>query len=68
MDYRIKELREERNMTQVELAQKSGVCRATIWALETGESKVTTTKTLGKIAEALNVGFDSLFERSNNSI
>ena len=68
MGYRIKQLREERNMTQTELAQKSGVCRATIWALESGVSKVTTTKTLGKIAEALDVKFDNLFETSRYTV
>lgn len=59
--YRVKELREERNMTQSELEQKSGVSRATICALESGNVKVTTTKTLLKLANALNVTVNQLF-------
>lgn len=61
MGYRIKELREERGMTQTELAEKAGVARATIWKLETGEDEITTTKTLIRIAEALGVGVNDLF-------
>lgn len=61
MKYKIKELREQRGLTQEELALKSGVSRATIWALECGEDKVTTTKTLFNIATALNVKMDDLF-------
>ena len=61
MKYKIKELREQRGLTQEELALKSGVSRATIWALECGGDKVTTTKTLFNIATALNVKMDDLF-------
>ena len=61
MKYRIRELREEKGMTQEELSRKSGVCRATIWALESGENKVTTTKTLLKIAGALGVEMEAIF-------
>ncbi len=61
MGFRIKELREERGMTQTELAEKAGVARATIWKLETGEDEITTTKTLIRIAEALGVGVNDLF-------
>lgn len=61
MGYRIRELREERGMTQTELAEKSNVTRATIWKLETGKDEITTTKTLMKIAEALGVSVNDLF-------
>lgn len=61
MGYRIKEVREEHGMSQTQLAEISGVSRATIWALETGKEKVTTTKTLNKLANALNVTVDELF-------
>ena len=61
MKYRVKEIREEKGITQLELAEKSGVTRATIWKLETGESEVTTTKTLVSIAEALGVTVGELF-------
>ena len=61
MKYRIRELREEKGITQEELSRKSGVCRATIWALECGENKITTTKTLYNIASALGVDMEALF-------
>ena len=61
MQYKIRELRESKNMTQSELAEKSGVARATIWKLETGDDEVTTTKTLTKIADALETTVDALF-------
>lgn len=64
LGYRIKEAREAAGMTQTALAQKSGVSRATIWALETGDKHVTTTKTLCKIAKALGVTLEDLFART----
>ena len=59
--FRIRELRERAGITQEELSVRSGVSRATIWALERGENKVTTTKTLLHIANALGVQLDDLF-------
>ena len=61
MQYKIRELRESKNMTQSELAERSGVARATIWKLETGVDAVTTTSTLTKIADALETTVDALF-------
>ena len=61
MKYRIREIREQAGLTQEELSIKSGVSRATIWALECGDNKVTTTKTLLNIATALGVQMDDLF-------
>ena len=61
MLFRIREIREQAGLTQEELSIKSGVSRATIWALERGEDKVTTTKTLLNIANALGVQLDDLF-------
>jgi transcriptional regulator with XRE-family HTH domain len=61
MGYKIKELREARNMTQDELSSKSGVSRGTISALENGTERTTTTKTLLKIASALDTTIDHLF-------
>lgn len=61
MGYKIKELREMRKMTQERLAELSGVSRVTIIALEKGKTKVTTTKTLLKIANALGITVDQLF-------
>ena len=51
--FSIKELREQFNLTQEELARRSQVSRTTIAKLESGEEVVTTTKTLNKIAQAL---------------
>jgi len=59
----IKKFREAAGLSQTDLALKSGVSRATIWALETDNEHVTTTKTLIKIAKALSVSVESLFSR-----
>lgn len=61
MGYKIKDLREALNMTQEELAEQSGVSRGTICALEKGEERTTTTKTLLKLAKALKTTVDQLF-------
>ncbi len=61
MGYRIKEYREAKGMTQEELAEKSGVSRGTISALENGTSKVTTSKTLVNLAHALGTSVDKIF-------
>lgn len=61
MKYRVKEIREQKGISQEELAEKSGVSRTTIWALEHDDSKVTTTKTLFSLATAMGVKFDDLF-------
>lgn len=61
MGYKIRDLRENRHMTQEELSEKSGVSRATISSLENGSSRATTTKTLMNIAKALGVTIEALF-------
>lgn len=61
MGYRIKSFREKKGLSQCQLAKISGVSRATIWALESGKEKVTTTKTLSRIANAMGVTIDELF-------
>ncbi len=61
MGYKIKEIREEKRMTQEELSEKSGVSRGTIAALENGTNRTTTTKTLVKLAEALGTTVDQIF-------
>lgn len=61
MGYKIKEIREQKNMTQEELSKKSGVNRGTIVRLESNDSVETTTKTLLKIAKALNVSVTDIF-------
>ena len=61
MGYKIKERREELKMTQEELAEKSGVSRGTISALENGSDRTTTSKTLVKLARALDTCVDRIF-------
>lgn len=59
--YRIREIRENKGMSQTELSRLAGVARATIWKLESGGDEVTTSKTLTKIAKALDVSVAALF-------
>ena len=61
MGYKIKELREAMKMTQEELAEKTGVSRGTISALENGIDRTTTSKTLVKLAQALDTTVDRIF-------
>ena len=61
MGYKNKELREAMKMTQEELAEKSGVSRGTISALENGIDRTTTSKTLVKLAQALDTTVDRIF-------
>ena len=65
MKYKIRELRERIGMSQSELAERSGISRATIWKLETHMDEVTTTQTLVRIASALNVSVNDLFFADN---
>lgn len=53
MKNKVKEIREELNMSQEELSEKSGVSRTTISGLENGIIDVITNITLEKIASAL---------------
>lgn len=60
--YRIKEVREEKKLSQEKLSEKSGVSRATIVSLEAPNSRtVTTTNTLIKIAAALECKVSDIF-------
>ena len=61
MGYKIQELREAMKMTQEELAEKSGVSRGTISALENGIDRTTTSKTLVKLAQALDTTVERIF-------
>ncbi len=61
MGNKIKEYREKCQMTQSELAKKSGVSRVTINQLEQGVERNTSSKTLLKIAKALNATVDCIF-------
>lgn len=59
--YRIAEARRFKKMSQEELSAKADVSRTIISALENGEETVTTTKTLEKIANALDLSVSDLF-------
>lgn len=61
MKFCIQEKRENLKMTQEELAKKANVSRTIISGLESGAITVTTTKTLSKIAEALEMKVSDLF-------
>lgn len=63
MGYKIKEVRESKNISQEELSKKSGVSRTIISALENGKTN-TTSKTLASIAKALGVSVDQIFYAS----
>ena len=52
--YKIREKREEAQLTQERLSALSGVSRSLINQLETGKISSTTTDTLKKLAHALN--------------
>ena len=61
MGYRVKEIREKNGLSQEILSKKSGVSRTIISGLESGTIKETSTKTLFKIAKALNVNVSDIF-------
>lgn len=63
MGYRVKEVREQKNMTQEELERKSGVSRQTISAIENDRVRAEDVKvgTLLALASALETTIDSLF-------
>lgn len=57
----IKRLREEKGMTQEQLAEKANVNRSLLNQLETGKLKNTSINTLQKIADTLNCKITELF-------
>lgn len=61
MGYRIRERREELKMSQEELAEKSGISRPTISAIENGKDKSVLTGTLIALAKALDTTVDKIF-------
>lgn len=61
MEYKIKELREKKRISQAELSQLSGVSRATIIRIESADNVVINTQTLERLAKALNVSVKTLF-------
>ena len=61
MEYKVKEIRENAGITQEELAIKAGVSRTIISGLESGAIKETSTRTLKRIASALDKNVSELF-------
>lgn len=60
MRFNLKELRLKRGLSQIALAEKSGVERVTINRMENGKLEQTTSGTLVKLADALETTIDSL--------
>ena len=65
MQNRFKEKREEMNMTQEELAEKSNVSRQTISLIENNSLNNITSKTMVKLAKALNCDVGDIFFKEN---
>ncbi len=63
LQFRIKELREARGLSQATLAEHVGVRQATINDLENGHSRRDTLALLERLADALGVEPGELFER-----
>ena len=61
MPFKVKEFREQQNMTQKELCERANISRQTLIDLESGREVVTTTATLKKIAEALSCKVSDIF-------
>ncbi len=58
----IRELRNERNLSQEELAGRADVHRTYIGMIERGEKNITI-ENIQKLAKALNVSLKSIFEK-----
>lgn len=61
METHLKEYREKSGLSQDELAEISGVSRDVILGFESGIINVTTTNTMKKLADALNVKVTAIF-------
>lgn len=61
MKNRLKEERENKGLSQEELAKKAQVSRTTISDIETEKKTVVTNKTLEKISNALNLKITDIF-------
>ena len=67
MATRLREFREAKGLSGNELARIAGVSRMTIYKLETGAQQSYTMRTLQKIASALSIPMDELFDMTGNS-
>lgn len=62
MRFKIKELREQKEMSQNQLSKLSGISRLTILSLENNEEHNAKVDTLRSLAEVLGVQVSELFE------
>lgn len=62
INFKIKEKREERGFSQIELSKISGVCKSNIGAIEVGVIKKPSFIDILKISKALNISIYDLFE------
>lgn len=58
---RLKELREERGMSQEELSDLSGISRTTLSKIENNEEANVNTKTIARLADVFNVKPSEIF-------
>ena len=61
MGYKLREIREEKRMTQEELAEKSGVSRQTIVSIENDKTTDVKISTLQKLASAMDTTIQAIF-------
>jgi len=61
MGCKLQEFRERKGMTQSQLAEKSGVSRGTISAMENGTMRAAMSSTLIKLARALGATVEQIF-------
>ena len=61
MGYKLKEIREQKGLTQEQLAKDSGVSRVTISAIENKDDYQVKTGTLLALAKALDTTIDKIF-------
>lgn len=64
--YKIKEKREEKGLSQIELSKISGVSKSNIGAIEIGVIKKPSFIDILKISKALNISIYKLFEENKN--
>lgn len=68
MRLNLRNVRRRMDITQEDLAEKSGVSRATISYLESGAATDTTVSTLTKLADALGLEVSELFLPNSSSV
>lgn len=64
MANRLPELRKKRKMTQMDLAEKSGVCRSVIARFETGKQGISA-RNLERICKALRCKMEDVLEEAS---